>query len=289
MSLTTHLDDSSSPVTEFMHSRFHGIREFLKHPRKQVRESSTQIKPIVGQGPSGYPYGPIGTAIDYRIRYYFAVCSPDALLPSRSLKELPIEDTSRFSQGLSALTDLLDLPGRRLAAQDEDELNVYCIALGFLDALSRGFAKPSTIDYKSATELLVRVQKHHLDDMRELSWTFYEKCQHVLSRPHRLNPFFEGSTDVGGADADLIVEGTLIEIKTTTSSKIITNWLWQLLGYVLLDYSNQHGIDAIALYMARQGLLLRWDLEEAIQRLCGDRTPSIEELRAEFREAVHSI
>ena len=97
--------------------------------------------------------------------------------------------------------------------------------------------------------------------MRNLSWRFYDNFNHLLSLPHSLNPNFDGSLDIGGADADLIVEGTLIDIKATITQKIRPDWLWQLLGYVLLDYSDRHRINSIGLYMARQGIFFQWDLE----------------------------
>ena len=106
----------------------------------------------------------------------------------------------------------------------------------------------------------------------------------LLSLPHTLNPAFEGSYDVGGADADLIVDGALLEIKTTVRPEINLNWIRQLLGYVLLDYSDSHQIKAIGLYMARQGILFQWELEDAIQRLSGDILADIRVLRERFRD-----
>ena len=89
--------------------------------------------------------------------------------------------------------------------------------------------------------------------MRKLSWKFYDDYNYLIALPHTLNPTFEGSRDVGGADADLVVNGTLIDIKTTVRPEIKPDWIRQLLGYVLLDYSVRHQIKAIGLYMARQG------------------------------------
>ncbi|MBU1429112.1 hypothetical protein KKF91_01000 [Myxococcota bacterium] len=88
-----------------------------------------------------------------------------------------------------------------------------------------------------------------------------------------LNPTFrEGSLAVGGADADLIVDDCLIEIKTTKTSKIELSHLRQLVGYALL--ANQFGVDEkggqsvtirrLGVYLSRAGVLVSWPLEECV-------------------------
>jgi len=56
-----------------------------------------------------------------------------------------------------------------------------------------------------------------------------------------LNPTFKGSTGIGGADADIIVDKTLIEFKCTAKAdgRKLHEGALQLLGYVLLDYSDE--------------------------------------------------
>ena len=153
---------------------------------------------------------------------------------------------------------------------------VLLLSLAFMEAVYRRGELPHSP--------LISPEPHWLDDMRELSWKFYDDHNHLLSLPHTLNPAFEGSYDVGGADADLIVDGALLEIKATVRPEINLDWIRQLLGYVLLDYSDSHQIKAIGLYMARQGILFQWELEDAIQRLSGDILADIRVLRARFRD-----
>ena len=78
----------------------------------------------------------------------------------------------------------------------------------------------------------------------------------------------------------MIVDGTLIDIKCTIKNEIQADWLRQVLGYVLLDHSDRYRITGIGIYMARQGLLFQWDLEEALEKLCPGTPPTIAELRA---------
>ena len=141
-------------------------------------------------------------------------------------------------------------------------------------------------EFNDAKALLTIAQSHWIDDLRELSWEFYYKCNPLLHFPTSSIRHSTGSVDVGGADADMIVDELLIDIKVTKRSSIELDWLRQLLGYVLLDYSDQYGISSIGLYLARQGVLVSWSLEEVIGSLCADNTTSIAELREQFQECV---
>jgi hypothetical protein len=55
-------------------------------------------------------------------------------------------------------------------------------------------------------------------------------------------PVFAGSGDVGGADADLLIDGLLIDVKTTVdANKVPTQAnIWQLAGYVLPSKLVRH-------------------------------------------------
>ena len=182
--------------------------------------------------------------------------------------------------------------GTRLSEPDEDKLNRYCVVLARMEVPFRAGPMRDTTrwdDYPDTESLLSISPSHWIDDMRELSWKFYDGCNGLLSLPHILNPIFDGSPDIGGADGDVIVDGTLIDIKTTKRSEIDRKWIWQLLGYALLDYSDSHQIRSIGLYMARQGILFKWDIEDVIETLCDCPSKSgcscldIETLRAIFR------
>jgi len=116
-----------------------------------------------------------------------------------------------------------------------------------------------------------------------MSWAFYDGFADLLARPAVLNPTFDGSLDVGGADADLIVDGCLLEVKTTVDPRALpSKVVYQLLGYVLLDYSNEFVIDSVGFYLARQAILVRWPLGELLTGIVGRRV-SLPRLRREFR------
>jgi hypothetical protein len=133
------------------------------------------------------------------------------------------------------------------------------------------------------SEILALARDEWVDDLCQLSRQFLERCGSLLPQPTVLNPTFAGSADVGGADADLIVDRCLLEIKTTVRSAIEARWLHQLLGYVLLDYDDTYGINSLGFYLVRHGVLRRWLLQDVLEALTGDTVASLPALRSEFR------
>ena len=195
---------------------------------------------------------------------------------------------SKYEDFFDNLDDWLSLnsPVRtRLAKPQEDALNRYCIVMAMMEAAYRSYGAEDSQLETSESPLDIP-ESHWIDDMRKLSWKFYDDYNHLLALPHTLNPTFEGSSDVGGADADLIVDGTLIDIKTTVNPRIEPDWIRQLLGYVLLDYSDRHQISSIGLYMARQGILFEWGLEDVIGGLSYGGAADIKSLREQFKTEV---
>ena len=193
-----------------------------------------------------------------------------------------------FFKRLADITSHCSPIGRRLTEVEEDELNRHCVVLALLEEVFRVGLMPNSpltsCKFDDAESVVAIAQPHWLDDLRVLSWKFYDSFNHLLTLPYVLNPMFDGSVDVGGADADLIVAGTLIDIKTSVKQEIQADWIWQLLGYVLLDYSDVHRINSIGLYMARQGILFQWDLNEAVGVLRSGNSISVEELRCQFKD-----
>jgi hypothetical protein len=95
-------------------------------------------------------------------------------------------------------------------------------------------------------------------------------------------PEFTGSADIGGADADFILGGLLLDCKSTTRpGKLGRDEIYQLAGYLLLDYRDQFGISRVGLYLSRQGATITWDVDEFL-RLLGS-AEQLPELRAQLR------
>ncbi|MCF6351744.1 MAG: hypothetical protein L3J06_01920 [Cyclobacteriaceae bacterium] len=132
-----------------------------------------------------------------------------------------------------------------------------CLFLAKLDYLYRtGYQNRDAVDFFSESDL----------DVSDLE-SLIEICPIEIFKPKKsiiLNPTFgKASTMVGGADADIIVDDTLIDIKVTKEMKITRPYFNQLLTYYILSLMEKTEkrstitIDKLSLYFARYGYSIR--------------------------------
>ena len=285
--------------------------------------------PVPGRIKKGtkYPYALIGTALDYRLRLYFdvlpktTVAFQGALYAAsfhdfapkrvRGARAMTGADVGRERNGLpGALGEFFEAldqtiqrvapTGRRLTLKNEQELARYCIVLGLLEQVFRAgpdINSPLWIPGPKTTadEMLDLATPQMVKDMCQLSRLFFEKCPDIIAMGARVvqNPTFRGSRMVGGADADFIADNCLWDIKTSIQNRISGDWLYQLLGYVLLDFDDTHKIREVGIYMARQGVRLQWPLQDLLNMLTdtfADEATPLEEqlpvLRQDFRAMI---
>jgi hypothetical protein len=193
-----------------------------------------------------------------------------------------------FFASLHKLVDRVTPAKRRLEVADERALCRHCIILAYYEQIIRAGIELVSALHQGHTlkKLLALPEENWIDDLCANSWSFYDNFSHLLQYENlTLNPKFDGSMDVGGADGDIIVDGCLIDFKMTVNPSLEKLFLYQLLGYVLLDYSNRHNIDSVGILYARQGLLLRWDLKKLMALMYhSDTPPDLAKLRADFQE-----
>ncbi|CAN5446730.1 hypothetical protein BH10ACT1_BH10ACT1_15810 [soil metagenome] len=94
---------------------------------------------------------------------------------------------------------------------------------------------------------------------------------------------FAGSDLVGGAEADLVANRTVVDFKLTATTKTRLRDLHQVLTLALLDFDDAYGITHVALAPVRFGVLVRWDLAELIDQLA-DRPTDLADLRLDLRD-----
>ncbi len=331
MSLTSHLNDVKSPIGQFIKQRFAQTIRLTKAPNQQLKSTDT-IRPA--QADRSYPYGLIGTAIDYRIRYAFDITPYQQLVawagaklltvkPFDSENDIPVDladldslgsvqlpstvFTTGIAQGpypisliwaffhdLEATVNKLQPKGRLLELENERTLNCYCIILSLFEQVYRSNAyiqgplMQPTMKH-TVEELFAIPQDSWVNDLVEIFTQFYNRQNSLLLKPFILNPTFVGSGFVGGADADLIVDGCLIDIKTSTFPQIKAEYLYQVAGYLLLDFDDMLHIDSLGIYMARQGELFRWTVLDFLRELTGDTAISLPPLRQEFRSLCQNL
>lgn len=105
--------------------------------------------------------------------------------------------------------------------------------------------------------------------------------------PLVLNPVFDLSVALGGADADVIAGRTLWDFKSSArvASVFSREDLWQLLGYALADQSDAYDLACVGIAALRRRKRVRWDIARLLADLSGESRP-LERWRAEFARAV---
>ena len=278
LSLTAHLGEKKSPVRQYFDEAFPKTRGFPKEMRARL-SGAAMIEPPADMSPG--ELGLVGTALDYRIRYYFAAESAtgrqsvaaSGLLMADVLDGLPPEQLACYEDFLEShdryIADLKP-HGRLLGRADEEELNRRCVVLAMFEQLYRMglFAIGKTWLHRAPLDPLSIPEQDWIDDLCRMSEAFYTAMRERLNELHHLNPVFDGSIDMSGADADLIIGRTLFDIKTKQDpASGLKQQLYQMLGYALLDYSDTFGLEKLGLYFARYGVSIEWTIEALLEQI----------------------
>jgi hypothetical protein len=222
--------------------------------------------------PQGYPQA-VGVAIDYAVRFGLvgrglgqprrltaeSACRRAAQDPDLEPYRARMERTLREALGV--------LKARPLAGPElPTDAALALFSLTRLDPIYRAgaaFAR-SALDRETT-----------VDDVRDLQ-ALYRVVPWEELRPQRallLNPTFgEGSVRVGGGDADLVLDDTMIELKTQKSPTIEKASINQLVAYALL--ANRFGcgsgaqpwkIEQLAVFLTRAGRVVRFPLKDCLK------------------------
>ena len=86
-----------------------------------------------------------------------------------------------------------------------------------------------------------------------------DHCDLRRAEQLHIGPTFAQSGRLGNADADLIADGCLIELKSSaTASPIGRLELWQVLGYLLADTDDEFGIHRCEIAALRRRRACAW-------------------------------
>ena len=313
MSLTSVHDDRNSRARAFLENHFPNTRKVTGETNSLLRKLET-IRPN-----ENVPWTTSGTAFDYRMRYFFAVTPSEELVAWKGARQLSDEDirvpagedvwyAAKASEGspylskgtiesffrdLDETVSRIQPVGRELNQEEEELLLRYCVVLALFEDCARAVPPQGSPLFSvganpTTAELLKLAQRHWIDDLGALTREMVKEFGSVAYSRIVLNPTFSGTPDVGGADADLILDDCLLEIKSTVKASIAKLHLYQLLGYMLVDYDNWYELERAGFYMARQRQLFIWPISDLIARLMTKAPPKLMDLRQEFRETLAS-
>jgi hypothetical protein len=297
--LTYEVEDPRSPVCVWLRSRFPG------HKDVQARFRADSGPALV------LPSGEVatatqGAAIDWWIRFLADPGPQLGLALTGLLKE---RQAPCFSAGMMMLAglraidrDLTLLPvnAARFQAENDEWQARVCYALALLTELCRASSFDGSRLMRlgpdsTARDLLTLANRAEVADLialRDLARL------HLLpalpAGPVASGAEFDGSEDLN-ADADLVAGGMLIDIKAGQGGKprkdgtriavLSRTELDQLIGYALMDYTDEYQIHTVAIYAARFGYLVSWPLTELLTQL-GGCPANLQTLRAEFAQVL---
>jgi len=217
-------------------------------------------------------YSLVGTAFDYLMRFYLKKLNPNAVT-QKWVAEAAVsiaEKAFNIVQGVT-LTDKVN----SIIAEAKNNYKDYLKTGKMDEALMRSAVKLAQVDAiyraKYVDENMGLVEDKDIEDLKKLISLVDPKLFKAKS-VCMLNPTFgEASCLVGGADADLIIDNRLVDIKTTKELKLERKDLNQIIGYYILYKINgidnaptTIDIDRIGIYSSRYGQLFTLPIKEII-------------------------
>lgn len=296
VSLTRELDDRHSPVSRWMREHFPYHREIQTEVRRGA--GITRIRPV-----SGVAVGTQGSAIEWWLRF---------LVDPQPSLSLPLSGVAR-AMDEPCWVACVELVTQQLHLDLDDPEGLLFKPTDFADRPDHWWARVSyamalmvelyrTNGYENsrlfllppgstADNVLNLITEAEIDDLIAMRDFAIPHLMRLPAGPVFSGPTFEGSRDLAG-DADIIIGGTLLEVKATQGGQprkdgtrvlsLERQDIHQMLGYALMDYHNEYELTEIALYAPRFGYLRRWSIGDYCHRLAGRRI-DLGETRDAFR------
>lgn len=306
MSLSSLIEDRKSSLAVFLADTFPSV--------KGMQSAYLKAAPPIQIPPCAANPGTVGTAFDWRARLLVDL-HPDVRLPLAgalkvgrrdlhdALVHLLAESGFDLSHGIVTITQGPELASF-MRERDEPWLDRFVWVLALYTELFRsgGLFPGSALDRLGSSiapdDLLALAPEEACEDIAALAAATQKTLLPLLieREPVVVGPTFSGSTSVGGADADMCASGLLVELKSSAGDKrsdgsrrcsLGRDVIFQLLGYLLLDWEDAYELDSIALYSARFDYLASWSTESFVRELrAGLPASTIADLRSEFRRAI---
>jgi hypothetical protein len=252
---------------------------------------------------ANYPWATVGMAFDYEMRFFLGKQDLHQLVAYSGAQVLATwwglkRDLPRgFVELLSHITALEKIDrnwakasspeGKRVLAQVSYALALYeqC----FRAHIANTWPLVQLGRRTSLKKLFASFPDDALDDLTKLIGLFVETQPDLpAARELVFNPTFDASILLGGADGDLIVDGRLLDIKTKSKGDITKTDFWQILGYVLSDFSDEYGIIEVGFYLSRHGIQVAWDVGTLMELMSG-APQDLNTMRQRFQETLERL
>ena len=298
MSLTSLIRAGRGPVWSWFQATLPETRTVSTEANRLLRGGPTD-QPCSIPAVPGADYGLVGTAVGYVVSAHLR---PDALdrtvataaanfLDGPMRCRLPVRPTELERMMVARIAALAPWE-RHLDSSDWSELCCLGAALARFEQYFR--AGPRILPYLVAPlrahgdslDELARalIDDASLSDLESVGRAAVEDLVDVArARNLQIGPNFAQSLPLGGADADLIYDGVLIDLKSTAQARVVgREELWQLLGYLLADTDDEYEVAHLGFAALRRRRRLTWGSQDLLDALSGGHARSLRELRADF-------
>ena len=207
-------------------------------------------------------YPPTSTAFDYLARFWLKKQYPDAetypWLAEKCVDKLQTwaADDQEFANPLEKAREWLPAA--------KSEYHTYLDTGELSDDLLRAVFRLAKMDTaflagpKAAAGIGIEAPDDAMADLHALWDLMLDGDLAKLRPPMQLNPDFgDASNIVGGAEADIVADGILVDIKTTNKPTFTLEHFRQLAGYATLQrMAGRPDFREVGVYLARYGELL---------------------------------
>lgn len=258
------------------------LTSFIRRPEVRTGFRGAVVKPAfkcsvpLVAPPLSKHYGLVGSAFDYLLRFFIERLNQNA---NKYTWVAHLALTL-----LSGNSRLYRIAAQRLLQAEKhyamylktgiitDELLTSVLYLATMDVIFR--AGPGVI----RAEHFENVDPLDVEDLKALI-SVVPKQEFTAIQTSVLNPSFGWASQlVGGADADVIIDDTLIEIKTTKYLTLDRSYIDQLIGYYVLLKLNgisscvpsafkakEYELNYIGVYFARHGYFYKVPINDVIE------------------------
>lgn len=292
MSLTSGIHCPRTPLRRFLDRELSAGAHRLRKSFRARPHSDQIVLPGPGVGTEA---GNVGTAIDYRLRLAFTAAEPidhvavaGILLTSghgfdvsQRMHAVGQELAVRLKETVLRLQlDNRELPMDRGQDEEEDLARLLIAAawyqVNYRTPIGFAFTPLATAAHEDPDAFTLErlLELPHHDMVADVVDQLYKAVEGPLealrasSRPEDCTPGPTFATDRLAADADLTVDGLLLDFKSTRHARTLRQTeAWQLVGYLLLDTEDRYRIDTVGLYLTRSGTLASWPVEVYLELL----------------------
>lgn len=251
--------------------------DFFPKPRFTVKRE-------IVASPITENYSLVGTAFDYLFRFIIEY-SFEKIITNKWIAEIALEDLEKFFEVKKEQKELDDPKLKHMYLYYKTVENVILEAKKHhSEFISNGQITERLIE---STLLLAQIDPIYragvfTENLGSINIKDVKDLENLISsvdldnfNPKKkcfLNPNFgEASKMVGGADADLIIDDMLIEIKTTKRLEMRRETYNQLIGYYILyriaginGMTEINNIKKLGVYFSRYGYLHLYNIEDII-------------------------